>query len=114
MKRISVFILLAVMPCLAYADCIITDTSEKFEIVCSGPDPVSPTGATKNSKRAPRTGKRRKLDYEERGGAMQAVVMNDAESRFMELRNQQDGYRSKRRNADQTTKKTIAGSGHNI
>lgn len=45
---------------------------------------------------------------------MQAVVMNDAESRFMELRNQQDGYRSKRRNAEQTTKKTVAGPGRNI
>ncbi|MDD2271245.1 MAG: hypothetical protein PHP95_06110 [Desulfuromonadaceae bacterium] len=114
MKSLSVFIMLAVMPCSVYADCIITDTSEKFEIVCSGPDPVSPAGATKNTRKAPRTGKRKKLDYEERAGAMQAVVMNDAESRFMELRNQQDGYRSKRRNAEQTTKKTVAGPGRNI
>ena len=114
MKNLSVFILLAIMPYTVYADCIITDTSEKFEVVCSGPDPIFPAESKKNTKKTPRAGKGKKINYEDRAEAMGEVVMNDVESQFMVTRNKQDGYRPKHKSREQTSKQTVAGQDRNI
>jgi len=114
MKNLSVFIILAIMPYTAYADCVITDNSEKFEIVCSGPDPAFPAETKKKTNKTPRRGKGKKVNYEDRVDAMQEVVMNDVESQFMVTRNKQDGYRGKRKTMEQTSKKDVAGQDRNI
>lgn len=38
----------------------------------------------------------------------------EVESQFMVTRNKQDGYRSKRKTMEQTSKKTVAGQDRNI
>ena len=114
MKSFSIFLLLITVPYTAYADCIITDTSEKFEIVCSGPDPMTSPLAKKKAKKAYRAGKTKKVNYEDRVSDMQAVVMNDVESQFMVTRNKQDGYRATRKPREQTSKKTDASQDRNI
>ena len=114
MKSFSIFLLLITAPYTAYADCIITDTSEKFEIVCSGPDPVTPPLAEKKAKKAYRADKTKKVNYEDRVSDMQEVVMNDVESQFMVTRNKQDGYRATRKPRGQTSKKTDDAQDHTI
>ena len=114
MKKLSILLLLITVPYTAYAGCIITDTSEKFEIVCSGPDPVTPPLAKKKAKKAYRAGKTKKVNYEDRVSDMQEVVMNDVESQFMATRNKQDGYRVTRKPREQASKKTEADQDRNI
>ncbi|MDD2310660.1 MAG: hypothetical protein PHH91_13870 [Desulfuromonadaceae bacterium] len=116
MTRLSIFLVLIVVPCTVFAECRITDTQDKFEVVCSGYDPMFPPTASKksmdskkNKKIATRSGKARKVSYEGREGVTSTVVMNEEELQFMQARNQQDGYRGKRKPKEQPTKKVGVG-----
>jgi len=114
MTRLLIFLVLIFVPCTVLADCIITDTPYKFEVVCSGYNPMSPpTESKKNKKIAKRSNKAKKVTYEGRESVTPAVVMNVEESQFMQTRNQQDGYRGKRKPREQPTKKTGAGQNNN-
>ncbi|MHB8058986.1 MAG: hypothetical protein ACYDHC_13990 [Desulfuromonadaceae bacterium] len=114
MKSFSIFLLLITAPYTVCADCIITDTSEKFEIVCSGPDPMTTPLAKKKAKKAYRADKTKKVNYEDRMSDMQEVVMNETESQFMVTRNKQDGYRATRKPRGQTSKKSNDTQDHTI
>lgn len=86
--------MIMVVPYMVYADCKITDTTEKFEVVCSGPDAYAPASdLTKNAKKPGRVRKTKRGEYEDRESVIPTVVMNDVESQFMLTRNRQDGYR---------------------
>jgi len=50
-------------------------------------------------------GTSRKVNFEDRETAVQAVAMNDEESQFMLARNRQDGYGGKRKPGEHTGKK---------
>jgi len=114
MTRFLIFLVAIIVPCTVFADCIITDTPYKFEVVCSGYNPMSPpTDSKKNRKIAKRSSKSKKVTYEGRESVTPTVVMNEEESQFMQIRNQQDGYRSKRNPKEQPTKKTGAGQNNN-
>lgn len=114
MTSLSVFLVLIVVPCTVFADCIITDTPYKYEVVCSGYNPMSPpTDSKRNTKIAKKSSKTGKVNYKGRESVTTTVVMNEEESQYMQTRNQQDGYRGKRKPREQPTKKTGAGQNNN-
>jgi hypothetical protein len=98
MKILSIFMMLMVVPYIVSADCKMTDTTDKFEVVCSGADSYAYAAASdskKNSKGTKRARKAKRVNYEDRKSAMQTIVMNDAESQSMLARNRLDGFRNK-------------------
>lgn len=97
MIKTALFLLLLI-PGVASADCIITDTPFKFEVVCSGTNPVSPPGDTKtNRNTAKRSGKTAKVTVEGKEPSTPSVAMSERELQYMLARNQMDGYRAKLR-----------------
>lgn len=115
MIRLSIFLILIIVPCTVFADCKITDTPYKFEVVCSGYNPMypSPTVSKKKKKTAKRSRRVKKADFEDKERETPTIVMSAEESQFMQTRNRQDGYRGKRNLTDQTIKKTGARENHN-
>jgi hypothetical protein len=106
MKCLFILLLLIALSCTAFADCIITDTPYKFEVVCSGYDPTAPpTSSKKNTKNAKRSARATKANFESRTDRMPNLVMNEEEEQFAQTRNRQDGYRGNRKTIEQTTKK---------
>jgi hypothetical protein len=96
MTIFSIVLVLIVVPCTVFADCKITDSPYKFEVVCSGYNPMSPpTDSTKNTKIAKRSSKAKKVNFGDKKRETPTVVMNEEELQFMQKRNRQDGYRSK-------------------
>jgi hypothetical protein len=97
MKNISLFLLLFI-PHTVFAGCILTESPEKFEIVCSGYNPMSPPpdAKKKNTRVAKRSGKAKKVRFEDRESIASKVGMNEEELQFMQARNKMDGYRGKR------------------
>ena len=90
--------LLLIIPGVVSADCIITDTPFKFEVVCSGNNPVSPPGDSKiNRNAAKRSGKAGKVTVEGKESSTSSVAMSERELQYMHARNQMDGYRAKLR-----------------
>ncbi|MBW4055783.1 MAG: hypothetical protein HIU83_10345 [Proteobacteria bacterium] len=114
MACLSIFLMLICVPITAFADCIITDTPYKFEVICSGYNPTyPPTASTKKKiKTAKRTNRAKKACFEDRKSVTQTVVMNAEELQFMQTRNRQDGYRGKQKPQEQTTKKTAVEANH--
>jgi hypothetical protein len=102
MKIILMFLLIA-MPCTAFADCIITDYSDKFEVVCSGYNPTAPP-IKKGAKISTKISKSKKLSIADSGGISSAVGMTDEEIKFMQARNKMDGYRAKGKSREQIAK----------
>ncbi|HXE98008.1 MAG TPA: hypothetical protein VN642_16510 [Dongiaceae bacterium] len=102
MKIILMFLLIA-MPCTVFADCIITDYSEKFEVVCSGYNPAAPP-MKKGARISTKMGKSKKLSIADREGITSAVGMTDEELRFMQARNRMDGYRAQKKQRVQTAR----------
>ena len=96
MKKI--LFLLFIIPNAVFADCIITDTPFKFEVVCSGNNPVSPLKDSKNNTNTvKRSSKARKVTIEGKEPSTSSVAMSERELQYMHARNQMDGYRAKRR-----------------
>lgn len=115
MNILSIFMMLMVVPYMVYAECKITDTTEKFEVVCSGPNAYAPASDSKKStKITKRVRKAKRINYEDRESAMPTVVMNGLESQFMLTRNRQEGYRDKRKPKEQAGKKAVDGQDRNI
>jgi len=107
--------MLMVMPYMVSAECKMTDTTEKFEIVCSGPSAYAPTSdSNKKAKEAKRARKTKRNNYEDRESAMPTIVMNDIESQSMLTRNRQDGFHDKLKNRERTDKKAVNGQGRRI
>jgi hypothetical protein len=107
--------MIMVVPYMVSADCKMTDTTEKFEVVCSGPGAYAPASdVRKNAKKTRRGRKTKRVEYEEREGVMPTVVMNDVESQFMLARNRQDGYCDKLKPRGQSGKRGVDGQGRNI
>lgn len=97
MTTIPILLILIAMPWTAFADCIITDTPYKFEVVCSGSNKIStPIASKSNTKTAKGPSKAKKADYEGREIVTATIAMNEEESQFMQTRNSQDGYQAKR------------------
>lgn len=98
--------MLIVVPCTVFGECKITDTPYKYEIICSGYNPMSPPiVAMKNTKITKRSSKTRKVSYEKRESVTPTVVMSEVELKFMKTRNRQDGYRGDPINKEQSSKK---------
>jgi hypothetical protein len=102
MRSILMFLLIA-MPCTVLADCIITDYSDKFEVVCSGYNPAAPP-IKKGAKTSTKVSKSKKRGIADRDGISPAVGMTDEEILFMQARNKMDGYRAKEKHKVQTAK----------
>jgi len=98
MKSISIFLML-IVPHIVFAGCILTESPDKFEVVCSGYNPMSPpTDSKKKNSRVSmpkRSGKVKKVHFEDREGMASNVGMNEEELQFMQARNKMDGYRGK-------------------
>ena len=106
MTRILITLICIAVPYTACADCKITDTSEKFEVVCFDLKAASPASASKKKAHTQRgVYKAKKVNFEERVTTMQVVVMSAEESQFMQIRNQQDGLRVKRKSGERPGKK---------
>ena len=98
--------MLVVVPYTVFAECKIIDTPEKYEVVCSGPDSISPASDSKRKTRKLKTVRMsKKVNFEDRKNTMQTVAMNDEESQFMLTRNRQDGYGGKAKPGEHTGKK---------
>jgi hypothetical protein len=105
MKSLSIFLLFSV-PHIVFADCILTESPGKYEVVCSGYNPMSPqTGSKMNTKKSTRSGKAKKSNYEDRESATMTAGMNNEELQFMQARNKMDGYRAKVKPKDQLARK---------
>lgn len=102
MKYIILVILLA-LPYSACADCIITDYSEKFEIVCFGYNPTAPP-SKKHGTSSTRMKMSKKSRIADGEGVTTAVGMTDEELMFMHASNRQDGYRGKPKRREHTAR----------
>lgn len=86
------------VPFRSFADCILTDTPYKFEVVCSGYNPTAPVSVvhrTLNSGSKSAGFRKANSVRDEKSGP--ADFMTDEEVRFMDTRNRQDGVRQKQR-----------------
>ena len=84
------------MPNTTFADCIITDYSDKFSVVCSGYNPAAPpTTKHKKIKAAHRLSKPEKVSFTDREGIMTIVGMNEEELQYMQAKNKMEGSRIK-------------------
>ncbi len=72
------------------ADCKITDTDDKFEIVCTG-------GESAHKKTGKNVSQKNAVAEKQSLQARSVIKMNDEEVTFMETRNRQDGYRPSRK-----------------
>lgn len=81
------------VPCTALADCILTDTPYKFEIVCSGYNPSKPTTDVLNKKTGKRPHKARNVFIEEKTSETPPIIMTEEELQIMQTKNRQDGLR---------------------
>ena len=100
--RLSIIFLSLVVPATVFADCKLTDTDEKFEVVCFGKDPYvsSPSTASR-----PNGGKTIKA----RSEARSVIAMNEEEIRMMEKNNHYDSSRGKRTSGGKTREKKATG-----
>lgn len=103
MKSLSIFLIL-IIPHTLLADCILTESP--YKVVCSGYNPMSPPTDSKKMARLPKkSGKSKKVRFEERADTASNIVMNEEELQFMLARNKMDGYRGKRKPKEQIAKK---------
>ena len=104
MKSVTFLLLLIVLPYTVSADCIITDYSDKFEVVCSGYNPAAEP--IKKGAKTPKGSKikSKKISLVDREGIISAVGMTDEELKFMQARNRMDGYRAEEKRKVQTAK----------
>jgi hypothetical protein len=105
MKSLSIF-LLFILPNTVFADCVLTDTPYKFEVVCSGYNPLSPPIASKKNTKTSKkvSSKSKKASIADREGITSAVGMTEEELKIMQARNKMDGYRGKVKHKEQTAK----------
>ncbi|MDD2900339.1 MAG: hypothetical protein PHI31_16715 [Desulfuromonadaceae bacterium] len=98
-----IFLILFVLPCSADADCILTDTPYKFEVVCSGNDPTHPPADSKKKSKTVKKSSRKpgKINFEERTGTTSHIDMSDEEMHMMQTNNALDGYRIRRKTKEQ-------------
>jgi hypothetical protein len=96
MRSILIFLML-IVPHIVFAGCILTELPDKFEVVCSGYNPMSPPtdSKMKNSRVSKRSGKVKKVHFEDREGMASNVGMTVEELQFMQARNKMDGFRGK-------------------
>jgi hypothetical protein len=93
----SIILLVSVAPCTVSADCIITDYSDKFEIVCSGFNPMDPPTVSKKRTNTPhKSNKAKKVSFEASGGETLVNAMSEEELKIMQTRNRQDGFKGKK------------------
>ena len=88
-----IFILL--VPYTVFADCILTDTPYKFEIVCSGYNSIQPSTHVPNKKAENRSHKSRKVYVTEKASETPPIVMTEEELQIMQTKNRQDGWRDR-------------------
>ncbi len=98
-------LVLVVAPCPVFADCKITDSPYKFEVVCSGKESAANSTPPASGNKAGKT-KSTTID------ARTVIVMSEEEHRIMESRNKLDGDRIKRKSG-KVGKKTGAGQQSN-
>jgi hypothetical protein len=104
-KLKSIIILfLVIIPATVFADCIITDFSDKFEVVCSGYNPTAPPKKVNKSAKAARGKPAMKMRIADRESITSAVGMTEEELKFMQESNKMDGYRGKPKRRVQTAK----------
>ena len=99
----SFIVLAVILPNRALADCKITDTPEKFEVVCFGKVPTdnAPVKGTGSN-----SGKRKKALSD----VHSVIAMNEEEIRMMEIHNQRDGFQGKRKTKEKAREKKRARS----
>ncbi len=102
MKSFTLFLLITLIPCTVLADCIITDYTDKFQVVCSGYDPTAPT-IKKGAKALNKMRKYKTVSIAEKN-IVSAVGMTEEELQFMQARNRMDGYRGKPKSRVKTAK----------
>jgi hypothetical protein len=78
------------------ADCKITETADKFEVVCSGNYPVSTAAGTKtHASKSGTINKTNKPHF--KGTETRTVQMSEEEKRIMQSNNHRDGLRSNKK-----------------
>jgi len=99
----SFIVLAVILPNMALADCKITDTPEKFEVVCFGKVPTDNAPAKITGWNG---GKRKKALTD----VHSVITMNEEEIRMMEIHHQRDGYRGTRKMKEKVREKKGARS----
>jgi hypothetical protein len=92
-----IILTLVTLPGTACADCVLTDSPYKFEVVCSGTDDKpQPPDIHKKSKNSKRSSTRKRATFDERVSGEAPVEMSKEEILMMHANNTRDGSRVKR------------------
>ena len=89
----AVIVMALVVPNSVFGICKITDTDEKFEVVCSGKESSGDLASVATKTNA-RNGKKAKFD------SQLSIAMNKEEKKIMETNNRLDGYRNRRKSGE--------------